>query len=251
VAVGWLPSAFAAENPDLWDLLLSPAERTRLRSHAASGEPVRARRARSSASDRFLLPLLVQDTAAATSALRTPHSALLTHTDLGQPVVRIDGRPLPGLHVSFTHDGDAHIGVCGFHPELRGIGVDVVHLPRLAGRSAEYLRGFARRFMSEEELVGFETGEGPDLLTRVSAHFSLMEAASKALGTGLRIGGGMGGPESLPKQSLGIRSAATPVEWLTAPDARERMRALGAARLEGHWSAGAEYLVSVALLWEQ
>ena len=88
-----------------------------------------------------------------------------------------------------------------------------------------------------------------NLRLRVAAHFSLMEAASKALGTGLKIGGGMGSPASLPKQSLGVSALEPKVTFLLDGMARQRMDELGATHCTGYWSADDEFLVSVALLW--
>lgn len=132
--------------------------------------------------------------------------------------------------------------------------MDVVHLLRLRGerKDRRYLESFARHFMSADELAGLlEAGSKEDeegFRIRVAAHFSLMEAASKALGTGLKIGAGMGGPESLPKQSIGIRGLEPRVEFLLGLDARNRIACLKAERLTGTWAADGEYLVSAAVL---
>ena len=87
------------------------------------------------------------------------------------------------------------------------------------------------------------------LLLRAAAHFSLMESASKALGTGLKIGAGMGKPESLPKQSIGVSELEPEVKFLLSHEAMSRCDQLGASRLEGHWAADGEYGVSAVLLW--
>jgi phosphopantetheinyl transferase (holo-ACP synthase) len=195
----------------------------------------------------------------------TPDTLYLSHTPLGQPLVRWRGKfeewaqergiSHQNMHISFTHDGDAHIAAAAFAPGLRGIGVDVVYMPRLrkSEKGLEYLHRFARHFMSGEEYEGFKAAaQGEELeqvLCRVSAHFSLMEAASKALGTGLKIGAGMGGAESLPKQSLGVERLQPDVQFLLTPDAEARCNQLRGTFLEGHWSFDEEYLVSIVLLW--
>jgi phosphopantetheine--protein transferase-like protein len=159
------------------------------------------------------------------------------------------------LHVSNSHDGNAHLVFAAYDPALVGVGVDVVYLPRLrrAGRDAAYLQRFAERFMSEEERDAFErqaAREGEEALRlRVAAHFSLMEAASKACGTGLKLGVGMGRATSLPPQALGVRALEPEVEFTFGPEAEERLRALGATHSAGYWSADAEYLISVVLLF--
>jgi phosphopantetheinyl transferase (holo-ACP synthase) len=163
------------------------------------------------------------------------------------------------LHISFTHDGNAVIALAAHAPELRGVGIDVVRLARLAGRGRDYLERFARHFMSDCEFETFlkhSSDESEEaMIRRAAAHFSLMEAASKALGTGLKIGGGMGKPESLPKRSvnarvsgLGSRVSEWEVEFDLESDAMERIRVLKASRVEGYVSADSEYLVSAAFL---
>ena len=159
------------------------------------------------------------------------------------------------LHVSNTHDGPAHIVLLAYDETLVGIGVDAVYLPRLRlpGKEAAYLRRFARQFMAEEELAAFaaatlETDE-EGLRIRVAAHFSLMEAASKACGTGLKIGVGMGAATSLPKASLGALRLEPQVELLIGPEAQARLTALGATRQAGYWGADDDTLLSAVFLW--
>ncbi len=165
------------------------------------------------------------------------------------------------LHVSNTHDGGAHIVVAAYHPELVGIGIDAVYLPRLmqSGKDDVYLRRFAARFMSERERMLFKQANANDNLAalrlRTAAHFSLMEAGSKALGTGLKIGGGMGRETSLPKQSIGVQrlepGLELDAEMLFEGDALKRLDELGAVRSEAYWSADKEFLISVVLLWRR
>src|SRR5436305_10622108 len=96
------------------------------------------------------------------------------------------GRDSRALHISNTHDGRAHIVFAAYDTKLVGIGVDAVHLPRLRlpNKDAAYLRRFARQFMAEEEFAAFLAAAAEEnenrLRTRIAAHFSLMEAASKA-----------------------------------------------------------------------
>jgi phosphopantetheinyl transferase (holo-ACP synthase) len=191
----------------------------------------------------------------------------LLRDPLGKPYIRWQGAVAEWarargyhsehLHITNTHDGGAHIVLAAYNPQLAGLGIDAVYLPRLRtpGKTAAYLRRFAGHFMSEEEQMRFNAASANDdeetLRVRVAAHFSLMEAASKALGTGLKIGGGMGGPGSLPKQSLGAKSIAPQVEWLLEERATERIAQLGASHIEAHWGVGHEFLISVAMLWRQ
>ncbi len=190
--------------------------------------------------------------------------------DLGKPFVtwhgiveewaEANGRAEHALHISNTHDGGAHIVLAAYHPDLVGVGIDAVHLPRLmsAQKDAAYLRRFAARFMSAQEQSGFETANAGDDLSllrlRTAAHFSLMEAASKACGTGLKIGAGMGRATSLPKQSLGVDTLSFGMGeanlLLVEGEALARLETLGAKRAEAYWSADEEFLVSVVFLWK-
>jgi len=158
-------------------------------------------------------------------------------------------------HITNTHDGDAHIVLAGYDERLAGLGIDAVALPRLRGpgKDAAYLHRFAGHFMGVEESSAFKAAAlGDDkeaLRLRVAAHFSLMEAASKSLGTGLKMGCGMGHAASLHKQALGARCIAPEVEMLLDATAHDRMREIGAQRIEAHWAASTDFLISVVLLW--
>lgn len=158
------------------------------------------------------------------------------------------------LHVSNTHDGNRQLLLAVYAPHIVGIGVDIVHLPRLSRLSQDrtYFDHFARKFMSETEkaLVQpyLETEGLESLRLRIAAHFSLMESASKACGTGLKVGLGMGKPSSLPMQSLGARRLSPITELLIEGQALERLEALGANRTFGAWEAQGDYLTSVVLL---
>lgn len=272
-ALIWLPRSWAVEPEQraLRELLLPLCLKRHLRAIERNSHSAHWRRAVRAVSERLALhaafhSLLEGRRGAGETHHPPPNTLYLAHTPLGQPLLRWRGGTAVwarergiharDLHISFTHDGDAHLAFLAHAPGLRGLGIDIVHLSRLRtdGKDAAYLRRFARHFMSEEEFSVFELASRQDnrvaLTERVAAHFSLMEAASKALGTGLKIGGGMGRPASLPKQSIGLSALAPAVKFTLAPEAEARCRYLHATRLEGYWSAGSEYLVSVALLWE-
>lgn len=159
------------------------------------------------------------------------------------------------VHVSNTREGGADILLAVHSGRLAGIGLDAVHVPRLLrdGRDAAYLRRFARRFMSSAEWDAFEAaGVAEDreaLAIRVAAHFAFMEALSKALGTGLRLGVGIGHPESLPRASVGAVRIERPTRLYVEGAAAERMAALGAVRAEGYWGTDGEFVLASALLW--
>jgi hypothetical protein len=156
--------------------------------------------------------------------------------------------------VSYTHDGGSLIALAASGRDLRGLGVDAVYLPRLraAGKGRDHLMRLAARFMSPREYGSFcAAGDSEDdrkLSVRVAAHFSLMEAAAKALGTGLRLGGGIGRSGALPPRALNLESL-DPVRYDVTAKADSRRRVLGARRLEGRWSHDDEFLISTAVLF--
>jgi phosphopantetheinyl transferase (holo-ACP synthase) len=167
------------------------------------------------------------------------------------------GKDCRHLHVSNTHDGNARLVFAVYSEEVVGIGIDAVYLPRLRrpGKDAAYLRRFAAQFMSVAEREAFARSAVHDdedaLRNRVAAHFSLMESASKALGTGLRLGIGMNRASALPPRSLGVTQIAPEVAFLFGTEAEARCAELGAHCCEGYWSLAGDYLVSAALLWRK
>jgi phosphopantetheine--protein transferase-like protein len=184
---------------------------------------------------------------------------VLEHTPLGQPLVRLDGalgrwasdRDIDAreLHVSFTHDGELLAVLLATAPGLRGVGVDLVHMPRLARRPPAYLRALARRFMADSEYAAVALLPDGVLLDEVAARFSLMEAASKALGTGLRIGFGHNARESLVVREISVAELAPEVAFAFGPSAHARCIALGASHATGTVERDGEYLRSDAYLW--
>ncbi len=165
------------------------------------------------------------------------------------------GRDSRHLHLSNTHDGGAHLALVAYDPRLVGLGVDAVYLPRLrtAGKNVAYLRRFASYFMGAIEWEAFQEASAQDdeesLRCRVAAHFSLMESASKALGTGLQIGCGIGRVTSLPKQYVEALALTPEVELLLDGPAAKRLEWLGARRMEAYWGADDQFLLSAVLLW--
>lgn len=160
------------------------------------------------------------------------------------------------LHVSSTHDGQVHLVLVAYEPGLLGVGVDLVYLPRLRrpGKNADYLRRLATRFMSAQEWRGFVAAsqweDEEALRMRVAAHFSLMEATSKALGTGLRLAMRGIRPQALPPRALGVARLHPEVRLLLGPEAEARLQALRGGECAGDWTVCGEYLISVVLLWQ-
>ena len=157
------------------------------------------------------------------------------------------------LHISNTNDGGEHLVLAIYGEKVAGAGVDLVALDRLRapGKDIAYFERFVMHFMSEEELESFQSelsrwhasgmpsphfGDFSPfefaLLDRYrvlsAVHFSFMESASKACGTGLKMGVGMGLPTSLPKQSLGCDLTQTSVQLISNAESNRRMDDIGA-----------------------
>lgn len=193
-----------------------------------------------------------------------PGDAWVVRDPFGKPVPGLSqsaeaelaeaGIPPHHLHISNSHDGGARMVLAAAHERLAGVGADLVALPRLASRDRAYLARLARRFMGDEEWDAFERDSAglsdAEMAERVALHFSLMEAASKALGLGLRVGGGLGHASSLPLASLGVRLAGSSVEWILGRKALMRMDQLSAGAWEAAWTVDSGLLCSAALLWK-
>ena len=67
---------------------------------------------------------------------------------------------------------------------IRGIGVDLVHVPRLARGLARFPARYARRILTERELDVFASSRHP--ARYLAKRFAAKEAVAKAVGTGLR-----------------------------------------------------------------
>ncbi len=271
-SVSWLPCGWGGEREQepLWRALLSTRGAMRL-SHGIRDRSSKtsARAARHATERMGMLGGLQEFFETASGSWDrnrfTPREVYLAHTTLGGPKVILRSRPAAclrelgiapsDLHISFTHDGGAHLAIVACGTGLRGLGIDAVHLPRLLrpGKDNGYLHRLAMSFMSPEEYSILNANSATDslgeLAVRVAAHFSLMEAGSKALGTGLRIGGGMGKPESLPKRAIEVLQIDPVVNFCLTSEAADRAATLQASHLAGYWSSDDEYLVSVAVLW--
>lgn len=178
----------------------------------------------------------------------------VAHTPLGQPyLMDASGDQLPGWGLSFAHDGGLHVCAAAQGSALAGLGVDLVHVPRLQrnGKDARYLLRLARRILPAEALASLggevECSDLESLRERVAAHFALMEAASKALGTGLRMGAGLGQAFGLPPRSVGAVSVSPSVRMFASGEAAARLAALGGGRLAGQWWRRGELLVGLAV----
>lgn len=243
-----------AHTPAYSSSLLSAAQearrRSRLADHAAAQVALRALFAPEAFPSEY-----------------SPNDLLWQNDSLGKPYLtwqgdlaawaQRQGRDSRHLHISNTHDGNAHLVLATYTPNLAGIGIDVVHLPRLRrpGKDRDYLYRFSRQFMSPAEWETFAAHATQDndeaLRLRVAAHFSLMESLSKACGTGLGLGIGLGRKTSLSRYSLGVHHLAPTVTFCFGQEALARLESLGVTRQEGYWGTDGEYLVSAALLWRK
>jgi holo-[acyl-carrier protein] synthase len=70
--------------------------------------------------------------------------------------------------------------------ELKGVGVDLVRIPRLRQVVERWQERFLRRVFTEAELTYCLRRRDP--IPHLAARFAAKEAALKALGTGLRMG---------------------------------------------------------------
>ncbi len=69
---------------------------------------------------------------------------------------------------------------------VRGIGVDLVRIPRMREVIARWDERFLRRVFTEEEIAYCRARRDP--VPHFAARFAAKEAGMKALGTGLRLG---------------------------------------------------------------
>lgn len=189
----------------------------------------------------------------------------LLHDTLGKPYLRLTGAAADWankhhieeeyLHLSLSHDGNLAGALVAYAPNLVGIGVDMVFLPRFLhkGQNADYLRRFARRIMGDVEWEAFQTASTNDdveaLALRVASHFSLMEALSKACGTGLKMGLGLGKMTSLPMHSLGALSVRDEIRLFFGIDAQERLTTLGGRHTQADIQITHDFVISTAAIF--
>ena len=152
------------------------------------------------------------------------------------------GLPPDRIEVSNSHERGTELVAVACSASIRGIGADLVQLRRIERHQPEELRRLARRFMSSTAFDLFidRIRHAPEMAAEhAAASFALMEAASKVLGTGLRMGLGVGGPVSVPMRSIHVE--ASPSGWRVAAigEAGVRLESLGCDRLAGAcWSDG-------------
>jgi holo-[acyl-carrier protein] synthase len=69
--------------------------------------------------------------------------------------------------------------------QIYGIGTDIVKCARIAKMSAEHGAGFARRILTEYEMIAFAEQKN-NQMAFLAKRFAAKEAVAKALGTGFR-----------------------------------------------------------------
>jgi holo-[acyl-carrier protein] synthase len=69
---------------------------------------------------------------------------------------------------------------------VKGIGIDLVHMPRLRAVIERWQERFVERVFTESEIAYCRARRDP--VPHFAARFAAKEAALKALGTGLRLG---------------------------------------------------------------
>jgi holo-[acyl-carrier protein] synthase len=123
---------------------------------------------------------------------------------------------------------------------VRGIGVDLVHLPRLRQVVERWQERFLRRVFTDAELAYCRARRDP--IPHLAARFAAKEAGLKALGTGLRLG--------IRWRELEVRrEPGRPPVLVLSGRSREICRARGGGdRLLLALSHDGEYAVAQAML---
>jgi phosphopantetheinyl transferase (holo-ACP synthase) len=182
-----------------------------------------------------------------------PEEFGLHYTEWGQPrlarrpALEKQAAPTVARHglpvVSFTHDGTMRIAAVGCASGLIGLGVDVVDRARMERyqREPRLRQRLARRVLGRES-------EGEPTTDSIALAFCIKEAVSKALGTGLRLGLGMGGNYGARLHDIAVTLTDTTTAVSLSGSARERARALRASSVEVHHLALPTHWLAVALL---
>ncbi len=122
---------------------------------------------------------------------------------------------------------------------ILGVGIDLVHIPRLREALSRWGDRFTDRVFSPVEISYCSGLKDPVLAYAV--RFAAKEACSKALGTGMRQG------VSWKQMSVSHKSSGKPVLHLSGR-AREVASALGARRWDISLSHEREYACAIVIL---
>jgi holo-[acyl-carrier protein] synthase len=183
-----------------------------------------------------------------------PDAYSLNHSPWGQPrLKRRAGRDVAASHLpamSIADDGDLALCAMAYGSAIRGLGVDVVAPGRFAQIASDPRRllRFLERILAEEERRQTASVAEPLMGAYLARLFALKEAVAKSLGTGLRLGFGMGAGHGLPPQSLRVLpSRGSAVVFADGP-AAQRMRRLGAHRVAASVEEQNGYTLAIAVL---
>lgn len=241
------------EDPVNWRLLFGKASTTGAAywdDYPRSACLLRSQTAESDVLLRAYAKLLTE--AGHTAPLPPLGEVLPGRGPLGQPLLLWQDQPIANTGVSVSHDGGRRVCLALHAEGLTGLGIDLVHLPRLLHKSPDDLLRFARRFMNESELEEFLSRSCNETNTekarRLALHFAAMEAASKALGTGLRLYFGMGGEGRPAPREIELKHGKDGLAAEFHGIALERFTLLEAKRSEVRWRVADDLLVCVATL---
>lgn len=122
---------------------------------------------------------------------------------------------------------------------VRGIGVDLVEIPRMRGVIDRWQERFLRRVFTAEEIAYCRARRDP--VPHFAARFAAKEAGLKALGTGLRLG--------IRWQDLEVRRERGQAPTLVLSGAcREIGRSLGGSRMLLALTHDGDYALAQAML---
>lgn len=174
------------------------------------------------------------------------------HTPRGQPRLRrrphAHGFPATLPLLSVAHDGDFGVVAASLDGDIRGLGVDVVHVVRLVPTASDDRRmeRFLRRLRARGD--GWRSREKDERAVLCAVQFAVREAVGKALGTGLRLGLGMGARGGIPLREIRVTMRATDCEVQLDGRARARLTRLGAQRVSVCIERYEGYVLALATL---
>jgi len=177
-----------------------------------------------------------------------------TRTPWGQPRLRRKNARTATVRaplISFADERDLGVLAALSSARIVGLGVDIVDTHRLLQTVSAPCR--LRRFLSRMGQHG--TGPYPladlsltDSRHHIAALFSGREAVAKAMGTGLRLGLGMGHARSIPMSEIQLRFASGRFQAELHGSARQRMSTLRVEKVELSMALADDYLLAVAVL---
>jgi phosphopantetheine--protein transferase-like protein len=129
------------------------------------------------------------------------------------------------------------------------VGLDVLSVGRFraACRAAGTRRRLAARVLAPSERPEAASCLDERIL-RLAARFSLKEAVSKALGTGLKLGLGLGAAHGVRMHDIHLRIETTGAAVRLLNRALGRLRRLGGGDVAAAWWTDDAYVYAVAVL---